>query len=137
MHKLIILQDMPFFTADRKLQDQLLSYDNVETHVGTKILGYEISDGSLTGVRYEENGEEKIAKCDGVFLAVGLVPENDAFVNLAKTDKAGYFNAGESCTTDTPGIFVAGDCRAKTLRQVATACADGAYAAIAACDYLR
>jgi len=58
-------------------------------------------------------------------------------VNVAETDKAGYFTSGEDCLTKTPGVFAAGDCRAKTLRQVATACSDGASAAIAACSYLR
>ena len=134
---LTILQDMPFFTADKKLQDLVLAKDNVETHVGTKILGYETADGAITGVRYEEDGVEKIAKCDGVFLAVGLVPENGAFASLAELDERGYFVPQDICHTKTPGLFVAGDCNAKTLRQVATACSDGAYAAIGACDYLR
>ena len=80
---------------------------------------------------------EKVAKCDGVFLAVGLVPENEAFGSLADLDERGYFVPENIVGTKTPGIFVAGDCCAKTLRQVATACSDGAYAAIAACDYLK
>ena len=137
VNKLIILQDMDFFTADKKLQDQLFQNSNVEAHTGTKILGYVIEDGKLTGVRYSEGGEEKIAECDGVFLAVGLVPENGAFEDVAELDARGYFVATEDTFTKTPGIFVAGDCRVKTLRQVTTACADGASAAIAACEYLK
>ena len=136
--KLIILQDMPFFTAEQTIQDQVLSSPNVESHVGTKILGYVVEDGVLKGVRYEEAGEEKVAECDGVFLAVGLVPENGAFKDLAELDNAGYFISSEGATVDkTEGVFVAGDCRVKTLRQVATACSDGAYAAIAACNYIK
>lgn len=134
---LTILQDMPYFTADRKLQDQVLARDNVETHVGTKILGYETENGMITGVRYEEDGAIKTAGCDGVFLAVGLVPDNGAFASLAELDERGYFVPQNICHTKTPGLFVAGDCCSKTLRQVATACSDGAYAAIGACDYLR
>ena len=134
---LTILQDMPYFTADRKLQDQVLARDNVETHVGTKILGYETENGMITGVRYEEEGAIKTAGCDGVFLAVGLVPDNGAFSSLAELDERGYFVPQNICHTKTPGLFVAGDCCSKTLRQVATACSDGAYAAIGACDYLR
>ena len=76
-------------------------------------------------------------KCDGVFLAIGLVPENGAFSSLAELDERGYFVPEGICGTKTPGLFVAGDCLAKTLRQVTTACSDGAYAAIAACDYLK
>lgn len=134
---LTILQDLPYFTADEKLRQQVLSHENIETHIGTKVLGYEIEDGKLTGVRYLEDGTEHVEKCDGVFLAIGLIPDNGAFADLAELDKAGYFIAGEDALSRTPGIFVAGDCRTKTLRQVTTACADGAIAAIAACNYLR
>ncbi len=134
---LTILQDLPYFTADEKLRQQVLSHENIETHVGTKVLGYETEDGKLTGVRYLEDGIEHVEKCDGVFLAIGLIPDNGAFADLAELDKAGYFIAGEDALSRTPGVFVAGDCRTKTLRQVATACADGAIAAIAACNYLR
>lgn len=135
--KLILLQDMPMFTADQKLQEQLLTKPNIETHVGTKILEYVLTDGKLCGVKYLENDEEKIVECDGVFLAVGLIPDNKQFENIAKLDERGYFVSDEYGLTQTKNIFVAGDCRTKTLRQVATACADGANAAIQACDLLR
>ncbi len=136
--KLIMLQDLPFFTADKKLQDQLLVKDNVETHLGTKILSYVTENGAVKGVRYlDETGEERTAECDGIFLAVGLVPSNGAFGGIAGLDERGYFDSDERCVTKTPGLFVAGDCRRKTLRQVATACSDGAVAAIAACGYIN
>ena len=131
--KVIMLQDMPMFTAEKKLQESILSKDNIETHVGTKILEYVLNDGHLAGVRYLENNEEKIATCDGVFLAVGLIPDNDRFANVADLDQRGYFKADEYGLTRTGNIFVAGDCRTKNLRQVATACSDGANAAIEAC----
>ena len=73
---------------------------------------------------------------DGAFLAVGLQPENDAFAPLAKLNDYGYFNSGEDCRTETEGLFVAGDCRSKQIRQVVTAASDGAVAAMAACRYL-
>jgi len=138
--KLIILQDLPKFTADQKLQDQVLANPNVETHAGTKVLAYETSgdmEKTITGVTYEEAGEKKTVSCDGVFLAVGLVPDNSAFAEWADLDERGYFLPDNICHTKTPGIFVAGDCCQKTLRQVTTACADGAYASISACDYLN
>ena len=135
--KLVVLQDLPMFTAEAKLQEQLLSKANVETHVNTKVLEYMAENGKLSGVKYLENGQEKIVNCDGVFLAVGLVPDNKAFTNVADIDDRGYFVSDELATTKTPNIFVAGDCRSKSLRQVATACSDGANAAIQACNYLR
>lgn len=135
--KLIMLQDLPMFTADQKLQDSLNQKTNVEKHVSTKVLEYITNEGKLTGVKYLENGEEKTVACDGVFLAIGLIPDNGAFTNVADLDDQGYFVANESAKTKTKNIFVAGDCRCKTLRQVATACSDGAFAGIAACNYLR
>lgn len=135
--KLIVLQDLPYFTADQKSQDKLLSKSNVETHVNTKILAYEVEDDKLVGVRYLENGEEKVIRCDGVFLAVGLIPKNDYFKDLVDVDKYGYFVSDELGKTKVKNIFVAGDCRTKKLRQVATALADGANAAILACDLLN
>lgn len=134
---LVMLQDLPKFTADQKLQEQLDKKTNVEKHVNTKVLGYEIQDGKLCGVRYLENNEEKIVECDGVFLAVGLIPDNDRFKDLAALDSKGYFVSDENGITKTRNIFVAGDCRTKGLRQVATACSDGANAAIQACNLLN
>lgn len=135
--ELVMLQDLPTFTADMKLQDQLFSHNNIETHVSTKILDFITEGGTLKGVRYLEDGQKKEVMCDGVFLAIGLVPDNEAFKEIASLDERGYFDAGESCQTKLPNVFVAGDARTKSLRQVTTACADGAIAAIAACGYIN
>ena len=69
-----------------------------------------------------------------MFLAVGLVPQNDAFRGVVELDERGYIKAGEDTLTSAKGIFAAGDCRTKRIRQVATAAADGAVAAVSACD---
>ena len=129
---------MAFFTGEKKLADALEAKENVEVLYSHLVTGYTQADGMLTGVEVKstETDEEKKISADGVFLAVGLVPENGAFETLAKLDQRGYFDAGESCVTETPGIFVAGDCRAKQIRQVTTAAGDGAVAAMAACRYL-
>ena len=110
----------------------------MEVHFSTLVTGYESKDGNLSAVvvRSGETGEEKTIPADGAFLAVGLVPENSAFAELAKLDDRGYFASGEDCVTLTEGVFVAGDCRRKAIRQVVTASADGAVAAMAACRYL-
>ena len=73
---------------------------------------------------------------DGLFVAIGQVPENKPFENLTALNDYGYITAGENCLTDTEGVFVAGDCRTKQIRQITTATADGAVAALAACRYL-
>ena len=74
--------------------------------------------------------------CDGLFVAIGLIPENGAFEALAALNRYGYFDSDEQCTTKTPGVFVAGDCRSKNVRQLTTAAGDGATAALAACRYI-
>lgn len=136
--KVIMLQDMPVFTGEKKLQDVLFARDNVEKHVNVKITGLRTENGELTGVEALDtaSGERFTVACDGLFEAIGLIPENDAFLPQADLNKWGYFDSGEDCLTKTPGVFVAGDCRSKVVRQVTTACADGAVAALAACRYI-
>ncbi|MDO4488327.1 MAG: FAD-dependent oxidoreductase [Eubacteriales bacterium] len=139
--EVIMLQDLPEYTADKSLQKELLSHSNVSGRFNTKITGFETAgDGEeFKGVRIEnkETGEEEIILCDGLFVAIGLIPENDIFAGFTELDERGYFDSDESCVTKTEGIFVAGDCRRKDVRQVSTAIADGANAALKACAYLR
>lgn len=135
--KLIMLQDMPIFTADKALQEDLFKKTNVEKHVNCKVKEYLLKDNKLCGVKYEENGVENTIECDGVFLAIGLIPDNKPFQNVAEIDEMGYFITNELGHTKTKNVFVAGDNRQKSLRQVATACSDGANAAIEACNFLK
>ena len=137
-NKVTIVQNLAFFTGEKKLADALAQKDNVEVIFSTVVAGYETENGTLTGLqlRNEETGAESHISVDGAFLAVGLQPENDAFAEFAKLNEWGYFDSGEDCCTATEGIFVAGDCRSKRIRQVVTASSDGAIAAMAACRYL-
>lgn len=137
--KVIMLQDLPEFTADKKLQEDLFKHDNVLTYTDTKILALIKERGEFAGVEIERKSsqEKRVIKCDGLFVAIGLIPQNEPYAVLADLNSYGYFDSAEDCKTKTPGIFVAGDCRSKKVRQVTTACADGAMAALAACDYLR
>ena len=137
-NKVTIVQNLADFTGERKLADALLEKENVEVLFSTVVAGYEAEGGTLTGLRLhsEVTGEESHIAVDGAFLAVGLQPENEPFAQLAKLNDWGYFDVGEDCCTATPGLFVAGDCRSKRIRQVVTAAGDGAIAAMAACRYL-
>ena len=136
-NKVTIVQNLAFFTGEKKLADALAAKDNVEVFFSTVVAEYLSENGTLTGLRIRsEKGDEQVLPLDGAFLAVGLVPENDAFAPLAELNDWGYFASGEDCTTKTPGIFVAGDCRSKSIRQVTTAAGDGAVAAMAACRYI-
>ena len=137
-NKVTIVQNLADFTGEKKLAEALLEKENVEVLFSTVVAGYEAEDGVLTGLRLrsEVTGEESHIAVDGAFLAVGLQPENEPFAQLAKLNDWGYFDSGEDCCTATPGLFVAGDCRSKRIRQVVTAAGDGAIAAMAACRYL-
>ena len=136
-NKVTVVQNLAFFTGEKKLADTLVAKENVEVYFSTVVAEYLSENGILTGLRIRhENGDEQVLKLDGAFLAVGLAPENDAFAPLADLNSWGYFASGEDCTTKTAGIFVAGDCRSKTIRQVTTAAGDGAVAAMAACRYI-
>lgn len=136
--KVTVVQNLSDFTGEKKLSDALLQKDNVEAIFSTVVVGYESENGSLTGLRLrnEETGAESAIKVDGAFLAVGLMPENEPFAEWADLNNWGYFDSGEDCCTKTEGVFVAGDCRSKRIRQVVTAAGDGAIAAMAACRYL-
>ena len=136
--KVTVVQNLADFTGEKKLSDALLQKENVTALFNTVVTGYIQNDGVLTGLQLQntETGEQQQIAVDGAFLAVGLVPENDAFAEFAQLNDWGYFDSGEDCCTKTPGVFVAGDCRSKRIRQVVTASADGAVAAMAACRYL-
>ena len=136
--KVTIIQNLADFTGEKKLADLLLEKENVSVLFSTVVTGYESENGSLTGLqlRSEVTGETSRIPVDGAFLAVGLMPENEPFAELAGLNSWGYFDSAEDCCTATEGLFVAGDCRSKHIRQVVTASADGAVAAMAACRYL-
>ena len=136
--KVTVVQNLATFTGEKKLADALMQKENVTAIFNTVVVGYEQENGALSGLklRNEQTGEESAISVDGAFLAVGLMPENEPFSQHAKLNNWGYFDSGEDCRTATEGLFVAGDCRSKTIRQVVTAAGDGAIAAMAACRYL-
>ncbi len=134
-----MLQDLPYFTGEPRLQEVLFSRDNVKKYAGVKITKLLTGGDGLRGVEIEDSGtgEKKEIPCDGLFVAIGLIPENEPFRDLADLNDYGYFDSGEDCVTRTPGVFVAGDCRSKRVRQLTTALADGSTAALAACRYIN
>ena len=136
--KVTVVQNLADFTGEKKLVEALLRKDNVTAIFNTVVTAYDTENGALSGLQLKntETGEESRIRVDGAFLAVGLQPENEPFAEHAALNDWGYFDSGEDCCTATPGVFVAGDCRSKRIRQVVTASADGAVAAMAACRYL-
>lgn len=98
-----------------------------------------IHDKTVTGITVERTDTHKLSEiaCDGVFVAVGRIPNTDIFKGKLPLDEKGYIIADESTKTAIDGVFAAGDVRTKTLRQIVTACADGACASAAIEEYLR
>lgn len=133
-----VVQNLSDFTGEKRLAESLGAKNNVKTLFDTVVEGFVTSEGTLKGIRVKNTatGEGSEIACDGVFVAIGLVPENYAFGSLVPLDDRGYYKVGEDCTAPTHGIFVAGDCRSKKTRQITTAVADGAVAALAACSYI-
>ncbi len=135
--KVTIVQNLAFLTGEQKLIDTLAARSNVEYLYSTVVSGYE-GDDTLRAVTLHntETNTDSRLEIDGLFLAIGTEPENDPYRKLSKLNEFGYIVSDEGCRTETEGVFVAGDCRTKAYRQIATAIADGATAALNACRYL-
>ncbi len=126
------------FRAEAGLVEKVKKLPNVRFLMPRTLSAYLSDNGFLTGLRLHdaESGKEEEYNFFNVFLAIGQIPENEAFASLTQLTPAGYFRADAPSGTETPGLFAAGDCCDKPLRQVTTACSDGARAAVAACSYL-
>lgn len=137
--KVYVVQNLDFLTGESSLVSALDKRDNVEvvlSSVVTELVGGEKIEGIK--IKNLSTGEESTVALDGVFVAIGQIPENEQFSSVVALDGRGYITAGEDCVpvSEHAGIFVAGDCRTKSVRQVTTATADGAVAALAACRYV-
>ena len=124
------------FRADPILVDALRKRDNVTFLLDTVVEAL-LGDSALTGLKLKNtvSGEITDLAVNGLFQAVGQQPEGALAQALNVADETGFIPADESCVTPAAGVFAAGDCRAKEVRQLTTACADGAVAALAACRY--
>lgn len=124
--------------AAKILQERLMALDNVEIlwdHEVKEIAG-ERQVSNIEIYDDQKNSRSRL-EVDGIFIAVGVLPNIQGLEQAAATDKAGYLIAGEDCKTSTPGIFAAGDIRTKTLRQIITAAADGANAVASALEFVE
>ena len=124
------------FRGEEQLVERLRKMRSVEFVLESRITALH-GEGTLTGITVENvSGRTRELAVDGLFVAVGREPVNGAFADYLALDAGGYALSGEDCLTKTPGVFVAGDCRAKKVRQLTTAAADGSVAALAACAYI-
>ena len=136
--KVTMIQNLSFMTGEKKLLSILEGKNNVEMIFDTVVTELKSKDGEFCGITVKNIKTEESTSLDfdGMFIAIGQAPENEIFKNVTALDNYGYIISDENCLTDTEGVFVAGDCRTKKIRQVTTASADGAVAALAACRYI-
>lgn len=135
--KVYLIHRRDAFRGEEKLLQTLKEKPNVEFVLNANITRL-IGEDGVDGVEVEDKNthEKRVLDVMGLFVAIGQMPENSEFINVVDLDKGGYIEAKEDCKTKTKGIFTAGDCRTKKVRQLATAASDGAIAALAACEYI-
>lgn len=134
--KVYLIHRRDEFRAEQKIIDLLKEKDNVEFILNSNISKLNANE-ILESIDIKTNDETRNIKVDGLFIAVGRVPQNEIFSNLINTDQSGYIIADEKCHTNVAGIFVAGDNRTKELRQLVTATSDGAISATEAVKYIN
>ena len=119
-------------------RERLSSLPNVEFVWNSRIANLRSEEGRLSAVEVEDvaTGARRMLPAEGLFVAIGTIPNTDFLEGALSVDEGGYIVADESGTTSVPGVFVAGDVRAKGLRQVVTAVSDGAIAAESAAAYV-
>ena len=131
--KVYIIHRRDAFRGEQKLVRELREKENVEFLLQKTVCAIE-GRAALRAVTLCDtiSGEESRLEINGLFIAIGQTPETEIFAGLVERDENGYIIAGEDCKTGIDGVFAAGDCRTKTVRQLTTAAADGAVAAISA-----
>lgn len=134
--KVYVIHRRDEFRADVHEVEKLKAKENVEFILDSEVTAL-LGDDELTGIEVtnKKTGEKKELEISGLFIAIGQMPDNTAFASVVDLDEKGYIIGKEDCLTNTPGVFTAGDCRTKAVRQLTTAAADGAVAALAAAAY--
>lgn len=136
--EVVIVQNLGEVTGEKSLKSILDKRSNVKFILGAQVSWITEEEGRFTGIVYEDIDGKFMLGADGMFVAIGQVPQCEAFADVIELNRYGYIEAGEDCIPKSKieGVFVAGDCRTKAVRQVTTATADGAVAALAACRFV-
>ncbi len=135
--KVYIIHRRDQFRGEPKNLEALKGKDNIEYILDstvTELIGEDRLE--KVAVKNKNTGDIKEIPVSGLFIAIGQEPDNKPFASVVELDEKGYIKANESCKTQMSGVFVAGDCRTKAVRQLTTAASDGAVAALAACEYI-
>lgn len=133
--KVTIVQNLDFLTGETRLQSDIASRSNIDIILSSTVKEILADGDTFKGIKISKDGVDTDLEVDGVFVAIGQIPENEPFADNVALNEYGYIISGEDCKPQnaTTGIFTAGDCRTKAIRQVATAVSDGAIAALSAC----
>lgn len=135
--KVYLIHRRDSLRAAKSLQEKLFACENVEVVWDSVLLAIEGSDlVEKIRIHNQKDETEREISVEGVFIAVGMHPDTEAYRELVACDESGWLIAGEDCKTNVPGIFAAGDIRTKSLRQIVTAVADGACAVASVERYL-
>ena len=136
--KVYLIHRREEFRGEKRLEAALREKDNIEFVLNCQVTALN-GEKTLTSVtvRDKNTEKEKELSVSGIFIAVGQEPQSQIVQNMIDTDEGGYIISGEECYTNCSGIFTAGDCRTKSIRQLATAVSDGAVAALKACEYME
>ena len=135
--KVYVIHRRDELRAAKALQEKLFAQENVEMvwdSIATEIHG-ETQVTAITVENVKDKSQKELV-VDGVFIAVGIIPNSELFKGLVDTDERGYLTAGEDCRTNVEGVFATGDVRTKQLRQIVTAVSDGANSITTAQEYL-
>lgn len=136
VNKVYLIHRRDSFRAEEKIVNLLKEKTNIEFVLNSNIVKIN-GESNLESIEISNGNDNKTLNIDGLFIAIGRIPENENFKNLVDVDENGYIIAKENCKTNVSGIFVAGDNRTKEVRQLVTATSDGAIAAIEAVKYLN
>ena len=134
-----VVQNLPFLTGEIKLREEIENTANISVILSSVVLEI-LGDDKFEGIRIKntETNEESTLTVDSIFVAIGQQPENDPFKDVVELNEYGYIISDETCIpkANLKGIYTAGDCRTKKIRQIATAISDGATAALEACNFV-
>lgn len=132
-----MIQNLAFFTGEKALQEQIEKKDNISVMFNKIVVGL-LGEEKLNGLVLQnvENKQKEVFETNSIFVAIGQEANNEPFKHICDLDSQGFIISDEMCGTKTSGVFVAGDCKVKKIRQVVTATSDGSIAALQAIKYL-
>ena len=138
-HHVTLIHRRSIFRAEQILVDRVKQRKNISLLTDTTVSELIQENGQLTGLALKsESGKGETLPVSGLFADLGRLPDTELLTGLAALDENGYvFTDGKMAVPETPGLFAAGDCRIKSVRQLTTAVSDGTVAAVSACTYLE